>query len=744
MKYVLLATLMAIAIFFAIPVSQERLYPVCFGSVQICDRNGQLLREVLSFDHKTSVWVPLEAVSPSMIMATIIQEDKRFLFHTGVDFFALTRAMFNNMKHGKILSGGSTITMQVAKMALNLRSRSVISKILQMLYALKIELHLTKKQILEIYMNRAPYGNQTYGIEAATRFYFRKSADQLSLGESCMLAVIPRAPTLLNPYASGQTLPEVKSRLLDKLSRHYYVDATSYEMASMEPLQLVNKDLNFEAPHFVDHILALLGREDILGIARVKTTIDRLLQDELEKLLFTTLESLKDYNVNQGAILVMSVETGEVLAMVGSKDYFDAKEGQVNGCLSLRQPGSSIKPFLYALALTSGMSLSEVLPDTVVEFPLRDGTHFVPHNYGRQYHGPTRLREALASSFNVPAVFLIERLGVQRFHDLLRNLGFRSLNRSAHHYGLSLSLGAGEVSLMELVNAYRVFARKGVIEDACTITSIYDHRGEKMQWLREYSEQVIPVEVAYLITDILSDNASRIKAFGVDNPLHMPFACAVKTGTSKDFRDNWCVGYTTKYMVGTWVGNFSGASMQGVSGISGAAPLFRDVMLELHNQDPPEGFEQPTTLVSRRICAGSGQIASRGCAKTIEELFISGTEPRDTCWVHNNVTKADRTDSDRHHILKGPTAQLQILNPTNGDVFKIDPHASPHSQGIRFVIQVCEGVEEVTLRLDGKVIGSEKYPFERFWHPTRGEHDLAVYASGTGKEYVDRVSFTVY
>ena len=632
-SHAILFASLALVAFSILPVNRARLYPGDFNSIQICDRNGELLREILSHDYKTSVWVPLEQISPWMIMATLIREDKRFLFHHGVDIVALVRAAFNNVRAGRVVSGGSTITMQVAKTALQLRKRTLINKIIEMIYALKLELHLSKQEIMEIYLNQIPYGNQTYGIEAAARLYFEKNANQLSLGESSALALVPKAPSLLNPYVAQRLLADMRRDVLTRMYRAGLVNEIECRIAMEEPLLLVDEKLNFEAPHFVDYVLSQLG-EGKDNAVRIVTTLDLSLQKNLQRLLSTTLESMKDYHVTQGAMIVMNVNTGEILAMVGSRDYFDGVEGQVNGCISPRQPGSSIKPFLYALAIQSGMRLSDILPDTLVEFRLRDGTIFAPRNYGHQYHGPTRIREALASSFNVPAVFLIQQLGVHRFYALLKRLGFSGLDKEAAHYGLALSLGVAETTLLELVNAYRVFAMNGNITEAQTLRARYDQQVRKIQLTKQAPQRVFSRDVAYLVTDMLSDNAARFKAFDIDNALHLPFACAVKTGTSKDYRDNWCVGYTNKYAVGVWVGNFTGAPMQGVSGISGAAPLFRSVMLELHRDDDPGIFRCPETLVHQCICAHSGKIARSECTNLIEEAFIAGSEPMDTCDMH--------------------------------------------------------------------------------------------------------------
>ncbi len=744
-KFICLVPLLILTLFFIAPVSRQRLYPEGFNSIRICDRSGALLREVLSFDHKTSVWIDIERISPWMIRASITREDQRFLFHPGVDPCALIRALYTNIKRQKIVSGGSTITMQVAKMALGLKGRSIAVKILEALYALKLDLHLSKAELLEIYLNRIPYGNQIYGVEAAARFYFGKSSAQLSLSESCMLAVIPSAPSLMNPYVHRECVDACRGKLLDRMLRQGAIDRLVYDISRHEQLNLIIPEDDFEAPHFVDHVLARLRSEKARDPARIITTIDLRLQQKTEKMLNSTLRSLNRYAVGQGAVMIADVRSGEILAMVGSRDYFDVVEGQVNGCTALRQPGSTMKPFLYGLALMSGMSLSEMVPDTIMEFRLRDGTVFAPRNYGETYHGPTRMREALASSFNVAAVHLLDNLGVERFHALLRKFGFQSLTRDPLHYGLALGLGAGEVTLLELVNGYRTLASQGSSNELVCIREAMDREGDLIAFQEHVASRAVPVEVAYLITNVLSDNSARLKAFGVDNPLNLPFACAVKTGTSKDYRDNWCVGYTSEYVVGVWVGNFSGAPMQSISGITGSAPLFRDIMIELHKEDYPAQFPAPAGVKKSRICLATGMLARTSCENQMEELFLASETPHDSCNCSERYgVLIDAFNRAMERPDEGGDVNLVIVNPRCGDIYKIDPHISSDAQQIKMMISACDSIESVRFVLDGDVICVRQRPFEVMWPAARGEHVLEAVAIQGTTSYRDRVSFKVY
>jgi len=744
--YLIFLLFIGLLLFFALPFNHNSLYPK-FNSFKITDRNGILLREVLSKDYKTSLWRDLKGISPDVIKATIIREDKRFFLHQGVDIIALVRSLFENLRYRRIHSGGSTITMQVAKMILNYRERNILTKLIEIIFALKLELHLNKAEILEIYLNRAPYGNQTYGIESASLLYFGKSASQLSLSESCILAGIPKAPCLYNPLKNACFLRKERDFILRKLLNNNIIDSTRYYNAIKEPIQMYKKKPIFKAPHFTDFILSKITNYS----ETITSTIDINLQENLEKMLFTSIKNLRRYNVNQGAIVVLDNKTGEILAMVGSKDYFDEYEGQVNGCLALRQPGSSLKPFLYILALCNGIPMSYLMNDTITEFKLSDGTIFAPRNFGNKYHRLVRAREALGCSFNVPAVQILNILGVEKFYNFLNILHFGSIYKQPNFYGLSLSLGGAEVKLIELVNAYRAIANKGLWSE---YKFIKDRKAKK-------GERVFSEEVAYIITDVLSDNSSRIKAFGDDSPLNLPFPCAVKTGTTKNFKDNWCVGFTEKYTVGVWVGNFDGSPMNGVSGISGAAPLFRDIMIELHRDKYPKTFERPKSLIQLKICAKTGLIPGKNCP-VVEEFFVLGTEPKDTC-NYCSVGTGFIPVRDKIPIVgtgfipvrdKIPIVgtglvpvdkyikNIHILHPQNGDIFKLDPQIPYKNQAIAFKVHIDSTIESFSIKLNGNTLCKNTTTF--LWQPKLGKYELEVIGNTRAGQKSEKITFTVF
>ncbi len=732
----------AVMTYIIIPPSRHQLYPE-FNSYRIYDRRGELLQEVLSRDYTTSVWRPVSKISPYLITCTVFREDKRFFNHPGIDLIAMVRAITQNLKHRSITSGGSTITMQVAKFALNIKNRGFIAKIKEILFALKLEFHLNKSEILEIYLNRAPYGNMNYGSESASRFYFDKKCDAISWGEAALLSCLPQAPALFDPCLHPERLNTAKEKLLEQLYKLGLLNRIAYEIALLQQVRSPSGQTLFKAPHFTAFIEGEIDRLNIKKPSVILTTLDYDLQSYIEQVARTSLKSLRDYNVNQVSVVVLDRMTGDILAMVGSRDYCDAREGQVNGCISLRQPGSSIKPFLYSLALDAGIPLSALLPDTLWEFRLTDGTWFAPRNYGDVYHGPTRVREALGNSFNVPTVYILERITVPRFFGALQQIGFDHLDRDASHYGLSLGLGAGEVTLLELVNAYRGLSMGGVFGRYRSILSFRGARTGPEQTRAAIDpgseHRVFSKEACYVVTDILSDNASRIKAFGDDSPMNLPFPCAVKTGTSKDYRDNWCAGYTTAYVVGVWVGNFDGSPMQGISGVTGAAPLFRDVMIELHRSTLPERFPPPPNLERTTICGRSGLLASSDCPVRLDEIFLAGTEPIihcSACGLNAGPSAyfrsaANHPDSCRPFI---------IVHPREGDIFKIDPQVTRRQQQITIRIDAIGDLGPLEVRLNDMTLGRADFPYILRWPAVPGQHTLEVFGHGRS----ERISFRVF
>ncbi|MEZ4639349.1 MAG: transglycosylase domain-containing protein [Caldilineaceae bacterium] len=661
-------------------------------TTRILDRNGRLLYEILDPNAGKQYNLALAAQSrygiagaPDFcVEATIATEDSRFFLHPGVDPVAIARAFWQNFRAGgDIVSGGSTLTQQVARGLLmepaERYDQSYARKIREAWLALQIEWHYSKTEILQFYLNQTYYGNFAFGLQAASEIFFAKPAAQLSQGECALLAGLIQYPFGYNPYTDPDAA-KLRQRTVLRLMRDAgYINEAEVETIYADPLRYRSRLFDIEAPHFVvyvqDQLLAQLGQERLRdGGLEVRTTLDLNLQRQAEDIVDRRLEQLncriddvpgqparpaaacrqdtRERRVRNAAAVVLDADTGDVLTMVGSPDYFDAEiQGSVNAALSQRQPGSAIKPFTYAAALDPNWSIAAglsapmtpatILPDLPTAFPggrgqdLQSVTNedrfaqgaYTPKNYDLRYHGPVTVREALANSYNIPAVYTLQQVGVPTMQRLATQAGISSFTGE---YGLALTLGGGEVSLLDLTKAYAVFPRQGERLETRAILEIRDVDGVSL-WqaptrAEDVQSPVISPEAAYLITDILSDPVARIPAFGEGSVLTLPFPAAAKTGTTTDWRDNWTMGYSSERVVGVWVGNADNQPMQGISGIDGAGPIWRDLMLTAHPDDPP-AFRRPARLVATTICAASGLLPTPECPRTRQEIFIAGTQP---------------------------------------------------------------------------------------------------------------------
>ncbi|UCC11746.1 MAG: penicillin-binding protein 1C [candidate division WOR-3 bacterium] len=702
-----------------LPTKQQLTERRGMNSIQIVDRHGTVLREILSRRDATSRYVVLDEISPWLQQATLVGEDKRFFFHPGIDVLAIARSIFLNLQHGDIVTGGSTITQQLARNMLGSPPRTLVTKIIEACVALNIELKLSKPEILELYFNCAPYANQAYGIEAAAQLYFGKPSRDLSLAEAAYLAGLPRAPSMLDPYRYPDRALEQQHRILAELLECGIIDTQTYHDARSQPVILLPKENSFNAPHFC---ASILNDPDIRSLTPqvIRTTLDLPLQKRIEDILSNNIERLTGANATNAAAIVLDVRTMEVLAYMGSVDFFDVSiDGEVDGVSSLRQPGSALKPFMYAIALSNGATAATLLPDLPTH-ARTSGGDYTPRNYDEKYHGFVRLRTALACSYNIPAVRICEVYGPDLLLITLRKLGFRSLDKSPVHYGLGLTLGNGEVTLLELTRAFATFARGGqYMPERLFINS-------ENSLAHGQSAQVFDGTVSYIISDILSDNSARSPAFGEYSPLNLPFFCAAKTGTSKDFRDNWCIGFTDAYVVGVWVGNFDGSPMNGVSGISGAGPIFRDIMLLLHQTRASRILPRPDDIIRCTVCSVSGLIASQDCEQALDEFFIRGTEPRTTC-RHENHSRYNTYAEDIRNIMEHDRP-LYIAFPDDGDIFKIDPVLRREYQQVSLQVHSKDPLKSATWYVDETLIARVDAPYTIRWRLEPGYHDIRVHA----------------
>jgi penicillin-binding protein 1C len=574
---VLLLGLAPVGAFVAAPVPPEVIDQRPLASVKILDREGALLRELRSSADGRSTPLKADEIPDSVRAAFLAAEDHRFFGHFGVSPTAVVRAALQNVKAKKIVAGGSTISQQLAR-AVVPRERTFTGKVMEALWAMRLEAHLSKQELLTQYLNRVPFGNNTFGLEAASQLYFGKPAQHLSLGQAAMLAAIPRGPGLYNPWRHPETLEARRRYVLQRLEKTGLASAAQVGEARSVALDVTPFEAAFHAPHFVEYVAAHLDAWGLREAAVVQTSLDARLQGRVEAQIGEEISRLTERRVSSAAALVVDNATGEVLAYAGSADFFNAAiGGQNDGVQMKRQPGSALKPFVYAEAFRHGVTPATIIPDLETAFGSAKGT-YAPKNYDRRLHGPVRAREALANSYNVPAVRLTEQLGLQTSLDALHRAGF-ALSASAEHYGLGLALGNGEVSLWEAARAYAGLSRGGVLEPLRPVLRAFRADGSELELTPELTpHRFADARAVALVTHVLSDNAARARAFGLDNALRLDFPVAAKTGTSKGYSDNWTVGFTHERTVAVWAGNFDGSPMVQVSGISGAGPIFKRVM----------------------------------------------------------------------------------------------------------------------------------------------------------------------
>ena len=620
-------------------------------STEIMDRTGKVVLYDVYTDQDRK-FTPLSEVSDYLKKATIAIEDKDFYEHGGFDPMAALRIAKNVVTRRRLI-GGSTLTQQLVKMLLLTNERKLSRKIREFVLAVRIEKTFSKDEILQMYLNEAPYGGTAVGVASASKTYFGKEPSELTLSESILLAGLPQSPSRYSPYGSNDKayLPRAK-----EVARRMREDG----VITSEMEEVVNKELDdmkfvgqasnkIKAPHFVMFIKQQL--EEMYGEAvletgglKVTTSLDWDLQQKAELAVKEEIDKVSNQlNITNGSSVALDVQTGEILSMVGSKDFFDKTiDGEVNVATRLRQPGSSIKPLVYAVALSKGFSPSSVIADVVTEFPGRDeNTPYQPKNYDGKEHGLLHLREALASSINVPAVKLTALVGVDKILSQAYKMGLNSLEptrETLSRVGLSMALGGGEVKLLELSSAYAAFANGGQKVVPVSILKIEDSSNRVIYEKKDVrSEKVLDDKVAFLISSMLSDNSARLLTFGPNSYLNMGANVAVKTGTTNDLRDNWTVGWNSNYIVGVWVGNNNNEKMKNVaSGVSGAAPIWRRQMQDVMKLKSDKGFEKPSGVVQVEVDKISGYPAHDGFA-SYKEWFVEGTVPNGSDPIHTLI-----------------------------------------------------------------------------------------------------------
>ena len=729
-------------------------------STLVVDRAGVPLYETLSDDDTRSVRLTAGTLPPTLVAATLAAEDRRFWRHPGVDPIAILRALKTNVAEGRVVEGGSTISQQVAKLLLNRRSpsrnRGVVAKIDEAIVALRLEHRFAKRELLAMYLNLAAYGNQFAGAERASRAYFGVPAAMATPAQAAFLAGLPQRPSMFNPYRNREAAMRRQRVVLKRLAAAGALTPARAREAADERLVFTRGGSPFSARHFVEMVLESAGKP---RPARIDTTLDSALQADVAGIIASHRELLNKHGAGNVAVVVFDNASGEWLAWEGSGDYLDAASGgTINGPLTPRQPGSALKPFTYALAFEEGFSPSSVLADVPSSFPTAEpGVVYSPRNYDGRYRGPLLVRRALAGSENVPAVVLASELGVPKLLRFLGQAGLTTLDKTAAHYGLGVTLGNAEVRLDQLVAAYAAFARGGEwIEPA------FVRRSDNT--IAETRRLVSP-RTAFWITDILADPEAREFVFGRGSSLELPFPVAVKTGTSQAYHDNWTVGYSRRVTVGVWVGNFDRTPLRNSSGVTGAGPIFHAVMLAAERRlgGSSTAFSHdailpaPANSVEHEICALSGLTANPSCPLRKRE-WIAAEAPSLPCsWHHlgdeglltfwppeyrqwaraqglddaarpgprvQGVTASNEVGETTRRPDR-PRAALAVVSPPDGATYLIDPTLHREFQTLSLkVVAAARG--RIEWSVGGRVVGAANAEAAVDWPIVPGHHRIVA------------------
>jgi penicillin-binding protein 1C len=728
-------------------------------STLVFDRHGTELHEALSSDETRIVPLDAATLPPSLVAATVAAEDRRFWCHPGVDVVAIARALRTNLAEGHIVEGGSTITQQTAKLLLNRRSparaRGVAAKIEEAVVALRLEHRFTKPELLAMYLNLAAYGNQFVGVERASRGYFGMPAAMTTPAQAAFLAGLPQRPSGFNPYRYRESALRRQRSVIRRMQTAGVLTPDQAREAVDERVTFARRAASSAAPHFVEMVLAAAGER---RPARIDTTLDAALQADVAGIIESNRDLLRAHGARNVAVVVLDNEHGEWLAWEGSGDYFDASNGgTINGPMILRQPGSALKPFTYALAFEQGSSPATVLADVPASFPTAEpGVVYSPRNYDGRFRGPLLARRALAGSENVPAVALASELGVPSLLRFLGRAGLTTFDKTAAYYGLGVTLGNAEVRLAELVAAYAAFARGGewVEPSAVRRTAITAPR----------TQRLVSERTAFWITDILSDPEAREFVFGRGGSLELPFPVAVKTGTSQAYHDNWTIGYSRRVTVGVWVGNFDRRPLRNSSGVTGAGPIFNAVMLAAERHASESGVyaqepivSVPSDVVQRDICALSGLAANAWCPVRRREWVPAGSPTVPCHWHHlsedglltfwpaeyrqwaraNGLDRAERSHPENApaHATKqplriaarrtAPLVPLTIVSPPADATYLVDPTLRREFQTLP--LRVVAGINgPIEWSVSGQHVGSANADAVLDWPLAPGRHQIVA------------------
>ncbi len=756
-------------------------------SIRITDRNGRPLYDILPEVGGRHAVIELNNIPECIKQASIAVEDKNFYTNPGLDFEGMLRALWINLQGAETIAGGSTITQQVTRSILlqdEMTERTLRRKLRESLLAWQLTRAYSKDEILALYLNQTFYGGFAYGVEAAARTYFAKSASELLLPECALLAGLPQAPALYNPFDHPLAAKERQAIVLNLMEKDGFITSAEHQQASQTPLSYNTAPFPIRAPHFVWMVKTQLdeliqsGQLDPRASLVVRASLDLDAQNSAEEAIARQITKFKkdkvlDHNVNNSAVVVLDARQGDILALVGSADYFNAAIfGAVNMATASRQPGSAFKPFIYAEAFNplnpAPWNAATPILDVQTVFPAHDGQSYIPRNYDERENGIIPVRVALASSLNIPAVATLQKVGISNMLRLASRLGIRSLG-DPDQYDLSLALGGGEMSLLELTNAYAAFANGGFLPAQTAIIEIRNADGSLLyQPATAPQAQIFDPRVAWLISDILSDDNARMIGFGKNSTLNLERPAAVKTGTTTNYHDNWTIGYTPSLVVGVWVGNTDYQAMRDVNGLTGAAPIWQETIRSLLRGKPVESFTRPDGMVQQEVCMYSGLLPTPFCARTGLEWFLDGTQPTQLDTLYQQIwldpvsgTLANETTptsqrqpmivlnlpvraqrwahsqglnllSDFKFTETQPQALL-LISPLPGASYRISEKLERSAQQIPVEALAGPGLTNIALWIDGQQASSfASQPYVTWWSLVEGSHSF--WAQGVTNE----------
>jgi penicillin-binding protein 1C len=752
-------------------------------SVKITDRSGRLLYEIIPTEGGRNAALSVENLPQCIKDATIAVEDKSFYQNPGVDVAGIIRAVWINLRGGETLSGGSTITQQVARTLLlsdEKSQRTLRRKLRETVLAWQLTRAYSKDEILALYLNQIYYGGMAYGIEAASQTYFGKPASDLLLPECALLAGLPQTPGIYNPFTNPDLALKRQKVVLGLMENNGFITSAERVEAENSPLSYNPAPYPIEAPHFVwmikdqlDELFAS-GQLDMKQSLVIRTTLNLDMQHLAEEIVkrrivgFKPKEGETNRNVNNAALIVIHPQTGEILTLVGSADYFDASiYGALNMATATRQSGSAFKPIIYAAALDPNqshpMTAASTLMDVAHTFTTKDNQPYKPVNYDGREHGFVSVRKSLASSLNVPAVLTLQTVGIEKVIALANRLGVRSLD-TPRNYDLSLALGGGQMSLLELSRAYSALANEGKYTGTASILEIRDADGNLLYTPpsgKSPALRVIDPRVAWLISDILSDDESRQTGFGINSVMKIDRTAAVKTGTTTNFHDNWSIGYTPDLLVGVWVGNSNYQAMHNVTGLTGAAPIWAETMRSILQGRPDKIFARPDGLVQVEVCDLSGLLPTENCLHTKTEWFIAGTQPTtpDTFYqrtatgqiVLNLPVEAHAWARSRGlplleaaNATPDATSGLTLTSPTDNTTYRITPDLDLSAQQLALSTLAGTDLAQVTFFVDGSALTTlSAPPYQTWWTLSLGTHQFWAEGMTVGGETVKSNVVTV-